>query len=100
MVEGAYKTRQLSRWGFFFRAQGSEIDHIYGQYGTKAFLIEVTRSGLDPLHSRTFKTYFRWYNPVKPEKHRKRVTRSLWALTTHPILDSELDWPPEAPAAP
>ena len=39
----AYKTRQLSRWAFFFRAQGSEIDHLYGRYGTKPFLIEVTR---------------------------------------------------------
>ena len=41
----AYKPRELSRWGFFFRAQGTEIDHLYGRYGTLAFLIETTRSG-------------------------------------------------------
>ena len=41
----AYKVRQLSRWGFFFRAHGAEIDHIYGKYGTKAFLVELTARG-------------------------------------------------------
>ncbi|MBT3218683.1 MAG: hypothetical protein HN348_06295, partial [Proteobacteria bacterium] len=35
----AYRTRQLGRWGFFFRAHGSEIDHMYGEYGTMSFLV-------------------------------------------------------------
>ena len=38
----AYKTRQLSRWGFFFRAHGTEIDHLYAEYGTLSYLIELT----------------------------------------------------------
>ena len=96
----AYKTRQLSRWAFFFRAQGSEIDHLYGRYGTKSFLIEVTRSGLNPFKPRTFKQYFRWYNPPNVDTHRARVTRSLWALTDYPTLESEVNWPPTEPLEP
>lgn len=65
----AYKTRQLSRWGFFFRAHGSEIDHIYGRYGTLPFLIELSRSGLSPWRPQDFKRPFRLYNPIRPAKH-------------------------------
>ena len=74
----AYRPRQLSRWGFFFRAQGAEIDHLYGRYGTLAFLIELTRSGLRPPKIlRDRRTPFRWYNPVRPERHIERApTRS------------------------
>jgi hypothetical protein len=60
----AYRTRQLSRWGFFFRAQGTEIDHLYGRYGTLAFLVELTRSGI--AQPKDLKTPFRWYNPRDP----------------------------------
>ncbi len=77
----AYRTRQLSRWGFFFRAQGTELDHIYGEYGTLSYLVELTRSGFDirhPVSSR--KTFFRWYNPTNPEGHRKRGVAAMRAL--------------------
>jgi hypothetical protein len=77
----AYRTRQLSRWGFFFRAHGTELDHIYGEYGTLSYLVELTRSGADwkrPLHS--WKTHFRWYNPVNPEGNRKRGVAAMRAL--------------------
>lgn len=78
----AYRTRQLSHWGFFFRAQGSELDHAYGRYGTLSYLIELTRSGFDPLHPRrSLKTYFRWYNPKKVERHRRKGVAALRALT-------------------
>ncbi len=76
----AYKVRQLSRWGFFFRAQGAEIDHIYGQYGTLAYLIELTRSGLHPFRPSTWKDYFRWYNPSEPEPHVEKGSHALRAL--------------------
>jgi len=88
----AYRTRQLGRWGFFFRAHGSEIDHLYGRYGTRAFLIEITRSGIRPLRPRTWRWGFRTYNPEKPRRMRKHVDRtvsSLKALITHPELPSE-----------
>ena len=76
----AYKVRQLSRWGFFFRAQGAEIDHIYGQYGTLAYLMELTRSGLHPFRPPTWKDYFRWYNPRDPERPVETGSHALRAL--------------------
>ena len=77
----AYKTRQLSRWGFFFRALGTEIDHLYGEYGTYAFLIELTRSGINPLKPADWKTRFRWYNPRKPTRHIDKGLAAVRALT-------------------
>lgn len=85
----AYKTRQLSRWGFFFRAQGSEIDHLYGRYGTRAWLVELTRSGLQPLRPSTFGQYFRWYNPFDPEPHVDQGIEAMQALIRHPALPGE-----------
>lgn len=76
----AYHGRQLARWGFFFRAQGTELDHLYGAYGIEAFLIELTRSGLHPFSPQTWKTYFRWYNPKDPERHKDQGVRALRAL--------------------
>ena len=78
----AYRTRQLARWGFFFRAQGAELDHLYGRYGTRAFLVELTRSGLDPLHVlRDSRVFFRWYNPKDPRPHIERGAAAMRALT-------------------
>ncbi|MFN7142425.1 MAG: M14 family metallopeptidase [Myxococcota bacterium] len=76
----AYKPRQLSRWGFFFRGHGMEIDHLYGTYGTKSFLIEVTRSGLDPLRPDEWDRHFRVYNPRDPVPHVREGLRALRAL--------------------
>jgi hypothetical protein len=80
----AYRTRQLSRWGFFFRAQGAEIDHLYGEYGTEAWLIELTRSGLAPFREGGMSSYFRWYNPIHSEPHRARGVAALRALALAP----------------
>lgn len=82
----AYKVRQLARWGFFFRAHGSEIDHIYGRYGTLAFLVEITRSGVTPFRPRSMREYFQWYNPPNPERHTLRTVRALRSLV------HTLDW--------
>jgi len=74
----AYRTRQLGRWGFFFRAQGSEIDHIHGLYGTTAYLVELTRSGFDwRAPFRSWNTMFRRYNPADRDRH---VTAGLAAM--------------------
>ncbi len=96
----AYRTRQLSRWGFFFRAQGSEIDHLYGRYGTRAFLVELTRSGFRAGKLRKdYKTPFRWYNPVDPHPHIRQGVEAMRALISHPTMDGERDLqPPELPA--
>ncbi|MEL6343752.1 MAG: M14 family zinc carboxypeptidase [Myxococcota bacterium] len=77
-----YRVQQLSHWGFFFRALGSEIDHLYGKYGTKAFLIEMTRSGYT-LNPKTWSDPFRAYNPEDPEKHRRMGVQALRALAWH-----------------
>ena len=76
----AYKTRQLSRWGFFFRAQGTELDHLYGRYGTLTYLVELTRSGIHPLKPSTWNQYFRWYNPPKSRKHRVQGVQAMRVL--------------------
>ncbi len=79
----AYRPRQLSRWGFFFRGQGMELDHVYGTYGIPAFLVETTRSGLErpaDLH-----TYFRWYNPRDPARHVRAGVDMLRAWVTATI---------------
>jgi hypothetical protein len=93
----SYTTRQLSRWAFPFRAQGTELDHLYGEYGTRTFLIELTRSGLDPWHPRGWRTYFRWYNPRHSEPHRDRGVRAVWALITTPTQPGEREHPAGTP---
>ncbi len=75
----AYRVLQLARWGFFFRAQGSEIDHLYGRYGIPAFLVECTRSGIEPLRPSTWTDPFRRYNPRDPQPHVREVARLLRA---------------------
>jgi hypothetical protein len=97
----AYRTRQLSKWGFFFRAHGSEIDHLYGTYGTRAFLIEITRSGVRLTHPKDLSTYFRWYNPVHSTFHRDQTLEALRVLVDHPLLDGERALrPPTLPEPP
>ena len=81
--DGAYRTRQLARWGFFFRAQGSEIDHLYGRYDVDSFLIELTRSGVRLEHiGRDWGTSFRRYNPLDPGRHIARGVAALRALAS------------------
>lgn len=80
MTRNAYKPRQLSRWGFFFRGHGMEIDHLYGKYGTLAFLVETTRSGLSPFRPRDWGNHFRWYNPADPAPHAAEGAAMLRAL--------------------
>ena len=94
----AYRVQQLSHWGFFFRALGAEIDHLYGTYDTRAFLIEMTRSGIKPLQPDTWKDPFRSYNPIAPARHTRIGFQALhamaWHISQHPVL---LDGEPEQP---
>ena len=64
-----------------FRAQGSEIDHLYGRYGIKAFLIELSRTGLSLWDWDSFKDPFRFYNPVQPQQDIRRGTDMILALS-------------------
>lgn len=83
---GAHACRpmQLGRWGFFFRAQGAELDHLHGRYGATSFLVELTRSGIRPWTPRDLDTYFRWYNPRNVERHRRKGVAAMRALISAP----------------
>ncbi len=80
MVNHPYRPRQLSRWGFVFRGLGMELDHLYGSYGTYAFLVETTRSGVETLAD--LGSNFRIYNPRDPGPHAREGVRYLRALAT------------------
>lgn len=80
MTEDPYLPRQLSRWAFFFRGHGMEIDHLYGTYGTLSFLVETTRSGQTLLRPGDWNTHFRWYNPRDPAPHVRDGVGMLRAL--------------------
>jgi len=79
----AYRWEQLARWGFFFRAQGSEIDHLYGTYGIPAALVECTKTGLSPFRPGEWGNFFRRYNPRDPSRHVREGLRLLRAGMMH-----------------
>jgi hypothetical protein len=81
----SYRVQQLSHWGFFFRALGSELDHLYGRYGTRSFLIEMSRSGIHPLRRETWHDPFRFYNPIDPEQHTQMGFEALRALAWYSL---------------
>ena len=76
----AYRVVQLSRFLFFFRGHGMELDHLYARHGTQAFLIELTRGGFIWTDRKSFKSYFRWYNPVDPSHHTAQGLRAIEVL--------------------
>ena len=76
----SYRAKQLSHWMFPFRPQGTELDHLYGKYGMKAFLIEMTRSGIQWHDRSTWRDPFRMYNPKEPHLDIKRGSASILAL--------------------
>ncbi len=76
----AYKTRQLSHWGFFFRGLGMEVDHFYAEHGATSFLIELTRSGLNPLRPATLRSDFAVYNPENLDWHVEKGVSALRGL--------------------
>jgi len=79
----AYRVLQLSRWGFFFRAQGSELDHLYGAHGIPAVLVECSRTGLSPFRPGEWSSYFVRYNPADPSRHVREVSGALRAGVLH-----------------
>ncbi len=80
----AYRTKQLGRWCFCFRAQGAELDHLYGEYGTKAFLVELTRTGIPVTKPWQWGRIFQRYNPDDRERHVGQATAAMGALIREP----------------
>ncbi len=81
----AYRVLQLSRWGFFFRAQGSEIDHLYGAHGIPSVLVECSRTGLSPFRPREWTSYFLRYNPADPRRHVRELVGALRGGVLHVV---------------
>jgi hypothetical protein len=46
----SYTVKQLCRWGFLFRILARSSITSTEKYGTLAYLIELTRTSIDPLH--------------------------------------------------
>lgn len=69
----SYRVTQLGRWARWFRAYGAEIDHLYGRHGTLAFLIEVSKGGLDAARPATWVDPLSWFNPRDPSAHVRNV---------------------------
>ncbi|MEY3211616.1 MAG: hypothetical protein RIT28_2097 [Pseudomonadota bacterium] len=78
-----YRVTPLGRWSFFFRALGTELDHMSEQVGASSFLIELGRSGVRPLAPDTWRDPFRWYNPEDPAPHVEDGLGAVLALARH-----------------
>jgi hypothetical protein len=78
-----YRTQQLSHWAFFFRGCGMELDHLYERYDTRAFLIELTRSGVSPWRPWTWDQHFRLYNPADPSPDAASGAAAVRAMAWH-----------------
>lgn len=94
MARHPYRPRQLSRWGFFFRGLGMELDHLYATYGTRAFLVETTRSGV--ASPADLGSNFRIYNPRDPRPHAAEGVRYLRALAAEVATGRVRARPPAA----
>ena len=93
-----YRVVQLSRYFRWFRGLGMEIDHMHGVHGTRSFLLELTRSGLQPLQPSTWKDTFRWYNPVDPSPHVRDGVAALYkAIQLYAHSDRVLGAVPPVP---
>jgi hypothetical protein len=62
-----YRSGQLGRWRFWFRAYGTELDFLCHDVGSLAFLIEVSRGGIGSWGARRLLSPFYWFNPRTPE---------------------------------
>ena len=61
-----------------------ELDHLYAEYGTMAFLIELTRTGYRWRSLRADrKVDFRMYNPPDPDPDTERGVGAVRALLHH-----------------
>jgi hypothetical protein len=78
-----YRAVQLARWARWFRAGGAEIDHLYGRYGTLAFLIEVSRGGRALARPGTWLDAFAWFNPRNLDAAVDDAAGAALALAEH-----------------
>lgn len=75
-----YKAVQLGKWARWFRAGGAEIDHLYGRYGTLAYLIEVSGGGRRLFDWGRWTDAFAWFNPPDVEREVENVAGAAMVL--------------------
>jgi hypothetical protein len=61
-----YRSGQLGRWKFWFRAYGTELDFLCHEVDSLAFLVEVSRGGIGAWGPRKLAVPFYSYNPRLP----------------------------------
>lgn len=74
-----YRSAQLGRWAFWFRAFGTEID-CFAAHGALSFLVEVSSGGFGTWPARQIFHPFSIFNPLDPEPEIVRVLPSLHRL--------------------
>jgi predicted deacylase len=79
-----YRTAQLGRWAFWFRAHGTEIDFLAGEIGAQAYLVEVSRGGIGRWGLRRLCIPFFAYNPPSPESEVDRLAGMCACLMASP----------------
>lgn len=62
-----YRSGQLGRWKFWFRAYGTELDFLCHDVDSLAFLVEVSRGGMGQWGARKLAIPFYSHNPRRPE---------------------------------
>jgi hypothetical protein len=83
MPNRPYRVIQVCHFVRVFRALGAEVDHMYAVHGADAFLIELTRTGLEVRDPSTWRDTFRMYNPADPLPDVQDGTAAVQTLVRH-----------------
>lgn len=73
MPHDRYRHRQLGQWARWFAAHGLEIDYLYAQHGTLAFLMEISRGGWSFRRPGSLTDPLCWFNPPDPAREVENV---------------------------
>ncbi|MCA9727385.1 MAG: hypothetical protein KC729_06855, partial [Candidatus Eisenbacteria bacterium] len=74
-----YRSAQLGRWAWWFRAYGTEIDTLADR-GALAFLVEISRGGIGKWPGSRLLDPFCLFNPPDPEPETARLLPALRTL--------------------
>jgi hypothetical protein len=84
-----YRSAQLGRWAFWFKAFGTEID-CFAEHGALAFLVEVSGGGFGKWPRRRFFHPFSIFNPPDPEPEIARLLPTLHRLIEAALREAAL----------
>lgn len=80
-MQRPYRCRQLGKWARGFSGRGMEIDYLYGQHGTLAFLMELSQGGTSLADPRTWFRPTCWFNPPNVQREIDNVLPAALSLT-------------------